>query len=77
MRNPAVNYPSAASTGAAVLFISLALLISGCSEATDNKAPATVLSAPQQQGLNSAQQMEQQLQKDVERREQQMRDQDI
>jgi len=77
VQNPTATYPSAASTSAAVLFIGLALLISGCGQTTDNPAPATVLSAPQQQGLNSAQQMEQQLQKDVERREQQMRDQDI
>jgi len=76
VQNPTATYPSAASTSAAVLFIGLALLISGCGQTTDNPAPATVLSAPQQ-GLNSAQQMEQQLQKDVERREQQMRDQDI
>tara|TARA_R110002167_G_scaffold59020_3_gene167135 strand:+ start:4280 stop:4528 length:249 start_codon:yes stop_codon:yes gene_type:complete len=61
-----------------LLFLISCLFIAACSEKPSSTASSkTVLTTPQQQGLGAAKSMEQQLQQDLDRREQQMHDDGI
>ncbi|WP_320838246.1 hypothetical protein [Zhongshania sp.] len=59
---------------ASALVVAAVFFTTGCSDDSTSK---TVLTTPQQHGLDAAKQMEHQLQQDLERREQNMRSEGI
>ncbi|GAA4090445.1 hypothetical protein [Zhongshania borealis] len=61
-----------------LLFLITCLFIAACSEKPSSTASSkTVLTTPQQQGLGAAKSMKQQLQQDLDRRNQKMHDEGI